>query len=88
MRPKRRKKNATKTVAFTKFEVAVDLSYCALNDMDQAMSFVESNIAGLKGKQCVVAAHTYIRTWMVASATLAHDNVASDNALTTKLFNA
>ena len=75
-------------MAFAKFEDAADLSYCALNDMNQAVSLVESNIAGLKGKQCVVTAHTYIRTWMVASATLAHDNVASDNAFTAKLFNA
>jgi hypothetical protein len=52
------------------------------------VSFVESNIAGLESKQGMIATYAYIRTRMVASASLPHDNVASDDALTAKLFNA
>jgi hypothetical protein len=67
---------------------APNLSNRTLYDMNEAVFFIESNTARFESKQRMVAAHADIRTRMVASPPLAHNNVARDNALTTKLFNA
>ena len=56
------------------------------NNVDFAVSFIESDIAVLERKEGVVATHANVLAGVITRAALAHDDVACNDGLTAEFL--